>query len=165
MLECSHHLPAIRALLVEQGVFVRQGTECEARGGLRAVLGAQNDLGPLSKEATASVQAATTMHRAAAAAGATAAAAAVAVETKMEGRTIAELTTQLEAANERIAALEAAAAAAETNSGGGNPPPPVRNVAWDEKSDPLYEVMMGTENMGPMLYSVIRFAKVSRPNP
>ena len=82
---------------------------------------------------------------------------------------MAELTTQLELANERIAALEAAAAAAETNSGGGNPPPvappPVRNVAWDEKSDPLYEVMMGTENMGPMLYSVIRFVKVSHPNP
>ena len=132
------------------------------------MLGAQNDLGPLSKEATASVQAATTMHRAAAAAGATAAAAAVAavaVETKVEGRTMAELTTELELANERIAALEAAAAAAETNSGSGNPPPPVRSVAWDEKSDPLYEVMMGTENMGPMLYSVIRFAKVSRPNP
>ena len=60
----------------------------------------------------------------------------------------------LEAANKRIAELEAGSAAVGS-------PPPMRDVRWGECTAPLYEVMMGTENMGPLLYNIIRFVKVS----
>lgn len=84
---------------------------------------------------------------------------------------------QLAAALERVAVLERAARTA--NDG---PPPllpaaaqgpahsaatgPLRghreafgSEAWVAATRPLFEVAMGTENMGPLLYSVIRFAK------